>query len=140
VDKKKRIEVVIPIESAAGLRAVAGVEGRRYPLSALSSCRTRKLPDSHFMATLTAKSARPRASSSARLEARIPREFKKTLEQAAAVTGHPTSPVIFSSPCKLTRAKSWKTTSRPSFPQMSSANFVKALLALPLQIGIAGGF
>lgn len=41
------------------------------------------------MATLAAKS-RCRVPATARLEARIPREFNKSLEQAAAVTGHPT--------------------------------------------------
>lgn len=50
------------------------------------------------MATLTAKhSVRTHPASTARLEARVPRDLKKTLVQAAAVTGHSTltSFVIF---------------------------------------------
>ncbi len=50
------------------------------------------------MATLTAKqSVRAHPASTARLEARVPRDLKKTLAQAAAFTGHSTltSFVIF---------------------------------------------
>ena len=43
------------------------------------------------MATLTEKqSARMRLAPTARLEARVPRDLKKVLAQAAAVTGHST--------------------------------------------------
>jgi uncharacterized protein (DUF1778 family) len=49
------------------------------------------------MAISTAKPIRPRSAPTARLEARVSRDLKKTLEQAAAVTGHATltSFVIF---------------------------------------------
>jgi uncharacterized protein (DUF1778 family) len=49
-----------------------------------------KLPDDVSMATLTKKRLRSRARPDARLEARVSRDFKKTLEHAAAVTGHKT--------------------------------------------------
>ena len=56
-----------------------------------------KLPDTWSMRTL-AKSTRAHAITTARLEARVPRDVKKTLERAAAVAGHPTltSFVVFS--------------------------------------------
>jgi uncharacterized protein (DUF1778 family) len=81
------------------------------------------------MATLTAKSVRRRASSSARLEARIPREFKKTLEQAAAVTGHPTvtSFVLF-----VLQTSARKVLEDHQLAKLSadeSTNFVKTLLS-----------
>jgi uncharacterized protein (DUF1778 family) len=48
------------------------------------------MPDRLAMATLTRKSARSRYAPTERLEARVPRDFKKTLKQAAAITGHTT--------------------------------------------------
>ncbi|MFZ5495332.1 MAG: DUF1778 domain-containing protein [Verrucomicrobiota bacterium] len=81
------------------------------------------------MATLTAKhSVRPHLASTARLEARVPRDLKKTLAQAAAVTGHSTltSFVIFvlqSSARKIIEEhKQAKLTAE------ESAHFVEALL------------
>jgi uncharacterized protein (DUF1778 family) len=56
------------------------------------------MPDASNMATLTEKhSSRGRTAPSARLEARVPRDLKKSLAEAAAVTGHSTltSFVIF---------------------------------------------
>lgn len=87
------------------------------------------MPDTPSMATLTAKSARSRASSSARLEARIPREFKKTLEQAAAVTGHPTvtSYILFA--LQTNARKVLEDHQQAKLSADESANFVKALLA-----------
>ena len=81
------------------------------------------------MAALAAKSARSRAPSTARLEARIPREFKKTLEQAAAVTGHPTvtSFVLFALQASARKVIEEHQQARLSAEE--STNFVKALLA-----------
>jgi len=81
------------------------------------------------MATLAAKSARSRAPATARLEARIPSDLKKTLEQAAAVTGHPTvtSFVLFT-----LQAGARKVLEEHQHAKLSaeeSADFVKALLA-----------
>ncbi|HEY1793321.1 MAG TPA: DUF1778 domain-containing protein [Opitutaceae bacterium] len=81
------------------------------------------------MTALAVKSARSRAPSTARLEARIPRDFKKTLEQAAAVTGHPTvtSFVLFA-----LQASARKVIEDHQLAKLSaeeSTNFVRALLA-----------
>ena len=46
------------------------------------------LPDGLLMAIVATKSKRP--APTARLEARVPRTLKQTLEKAAAVTGHST--------------------------------------------------
>jgi len=49
------------------------------------------MPDTSNMATLTKKrSSRGRPAPTARLEARVPSDLKKTLAEAAAVTGHST--------------------------------------------------
>jgi uncharacterized protein (DUF1778 family) len=87
-----------------------------------------KLPDGGFMATLAAKS-RSRVPSTARLEARIPRDFKKTLEQAAAVTGHPTvtSFVLFALQASARRVIEEHQQAKLSAAE--STLFVKALLA-----------
>lgn len=81
------------------------------------------------MATLAAKSVRSRAPSTARLEARIPREFKKTLEQAAAVTGHPTvtSFVLFA--LQTSARKVIEEHQQAKLSAAESTNFVKSLLA-----------
>lgn len=81
------------------------------------------------MATLAAKSARSRSSSTARLEARIPRDFKKTLEQAAAVTGHPTvtSFVLFA--LQTSARKVIEEHQRAQLSAEESTSFVEALLA-----------
>lgn len=87
-----------------------------------------KLPDIDPMATLAAKS-RSRIPPTARLEARIPRDFKKTLEQAAAVTGHPTvtSFVLFA--LKASARKVIEEHQQAKLSAEESTNFVKALLA-----------
>ena len=81
------------------------------------------------MATSTAKSARSRVPSTARLEARIPREFKKTLEQAAAMTGHPTvtSFVLFTLQASARKVIEQHQQARLSAEE--STQFVKTLLA-----------
>lgn len=81
------------------------------------------------MATLAAKSARSRVPSTARLEARIPRDFKKTLEQAAAVTGHPTvtSFVLFALQASARKVIEEHQQARLSAEE--ATEFVKALLA-----------
>jgi uncharacterized protein (DUF1778 family) len=83
------------------------------------------------MASLAAKSTRSRASASARLEARIPREFKKTLEHAAAVTGHPTvtSFVLFA--LQTSAQKVIEEHRHALLSADESAQFVKVLLAPP---------
>jgi uncharacterized protein (DUF1778 family) len=89
-----------------------------------------KLPDLRFMAAVTAKSRiRVPASATARLEARIPREFKKTLEEAAAVTGHPTvtSFVLFALQASARRVIEEHRQAKLSAAE--SAHFVKALLS-----------
>ena len=88
-----------------------------------------KLPDGWVMATLTAKSARSRAPSTARLEARIPREFKKTLEQAAAVTGHPTVSSFVLFVLQTSARKVLEEHQQARLSAEESTNFVKALLA-----------
>jgi uncharacterized protein (DUF1778 family) len=87
------------------------------------------LPDSLSMATSTVKSARSHTVSMSRLEARIPRELKKTLERAAAVTGHPTltSFMIYSLQASAHRAIEEHQQARLTADE--STNFVQALLA-----------
>jgi uncharacterized protein (DUF1778 family) len=87
------------------------------------------LPDGLRMATLAAKTARPHVPSTARLEARIPRDLKKTLEQAAAVTGHPTvtSFVLFT--LQASARKVIEEHQQARLSNEDSAHFVKALLA-----------
>jgi uncharacterized protein (DUF1778 family) len=87
------------------------------------------MPDISGMAILSGKHpSRGRLSPTARLEARVPRDLKKTLVEAAAVTGHSTltSFVIFalqSSARKIIEEhKLAKLTSE------ESAHFVEALL------------
>jgi uncharacterized protein (DUF1778 family) len=80
------------------------------------------------MANAAAKS-RSRVPATARLEARIPRDFKKSLEQAAAVTGHPTvtSFVLFALQASVRRVIEEHQQAKLSAAE--SAQFVKALLA-----------
>ncbi len=81
------------------------------------------------MATLTSKSSRSHAASMSRLEARIPRELKKALERAAAVTGHPTltSFMIYSLQTSARRAIEEHQQARLTAGE--SKDFVRALLA-----------
>lgn len=83
------------------------------------------------MATLAGKSVRKRSPAMARLEARVPRDFKKTLEQAAAVTGHPTvtSYILFA--LQTSARKVIEEHQRAILSAEESTNFVKALLTPP---------
>jgi len=81
------------------------------------------------MAALAVKSARSRAPATARLEARIPREFKKTLEQAAAVTGHPTVTSFVLFILQTSARKVLEDHQQARLSAEESAHFVKALLA-----------
>ena len=83
------------------------------------------------MISLAAKSARSRSPSMARFEARVSRDFKKTLEQAAAVTGHPTvtSFVLFT--LQASARKVIEEHQRAMLSAAESTHFVKALLAPP---------
>jgi uncharacterized protein (DUF1778 family) len=83
------------------------------------------------MAGIAEKSSRSRAPSTARLEARIPRELKRTLEEAASVTGHPTvtSFVLFSLQASARKVIEEHQQARLSAEE--SRDFVKALLTPP---------
>jgi len=81
------------------------------------------------MPTLAAKSARKPSPAMARLEARIPRDFKKTLEQAAAVTGHPTVTSFVLFVLQTNARKVLEDHQQAKLSADESANFVKALLA-----------
>lgn len=87
-----------------------------------------KLPDAWNMRTL-AKSTRVHAVTTARLEARVPRDVKKTLERAAAVAGHPTltSFVVFS--LLATARKAIEEHQQAKLTSEESTTFVQALLA-----------
>lgn len=80
------------------------------------------------MATFAAKS-RSRVPVTARLEARIPRDFKKTLEQAAAVTGHPTVTSFVLSALQASARKVIEEHQQAKLSAEESTHFVKALLA-----------
>lgn len=67
----------------------------------------------------------------ARLEARVPRDFKKTLEQAAAVTGHPTVTSFILFTLQASARKVLDDHQRAKLSAAESTNFVKALLASP---------
>ena len=82
------------------------------------------------MATLTSKqSLRSHPASTARLEARVPRDLKKTLAQAAAVTGHSTltSFVIFA--LQSSARKIIEEHKLAKLTAEESTHFVEALLA-----------
>lgn len=88
-----------------------------------------KMPDGLGMATLTAKQAvRSHPASTARLEARVPRDLKKTLAQAAAFTGHSTltSFVIFA--LQTSARKIIEEHKQAKLTAEESADFVEALL------------
>jgi uncharacterized protein (DUF1778 family) len=85
-----------------------------------------KLPDGELVASLAAKS-RSRAPATARLEARIPRELKKTLEQAAAVTGHPTVTSFVLSALQASAQRVIEEHQQAKLSAEESAQFVKAL-------------
>ena len=81
------------------------------------------------MPVLRAKPVRKRSSSMARLEARVPRDFKKTLEQAAAVTGHPTvtSYILFA--LQTNARKVLEEHQQAKVSAEESTQFVRTLLA-----------
>lgn len=81
------------------------------------------------MATLTAKSTRTHAAPTARLEARIPRDLKKRLERAAAVSGHPTLTSYMIYTLQTSASKVLEEHQRAKLTADESANFVEALLA-----------
>lgn len=87
------------------------------------------MPDSARMATLTAKrSVRAPSHATARLEARVPRELKKTLALAAAVTGHSTltSFVVFA--LQSSARKIIEDHRQAKLTAEESTHFVEALL------------
>lgn len=83
------------------------------------------------MATLTVRSARSSATSSARLEARVSPDFKKTLELAAAVAGHPTLTSFMVQALQNSARKAIEDHRQVMLSGEESANFVEALLAPP---------
>ena len=89
------------------------------------------MPDCSCMATIAAKSNRLRTVPTARLEARITPDFKKTLEQAAAVTGHSTltSFVIFA--LQASAQKVIEDHRQAKLTAEESDGFVQALLSPP---------
>lgn len=89
------------------------------------------LPDGSHMATLTVKPTRSSAAATARLEARVTRDFKKTLEQAAAVTGHPTLTSFMIQALQNSARQAIEDHRQVRLSGEESANFVQALLAPP---------
>jgi len=64
-----------------------------------------------------------------RLEARVPRELKKTLERAAAVTGHPTLTSFMIYTLQASARKVIEEHQQAKLTADESVNFVQALLA-----------
>jgi uncharacterized protein (DUF1778 family) len=93
-----------------------------------SVARSGKLPDDIFMTTLTKKRLRSHAYADVRLEARVSRDFKRTLQHAAAVTGHKTlkSFLIFSLQSSASKALEDHRLAR--LTEQESKSFVQALL------------
>lgn len=79
------------------------------------------------MATLTVKSPRAHPPT-ARLEARISRDLKETLERAAAVTGHPTLTSFMIHTLQTSARQVIAEHQRAKLTAAESTNFVKALL------------
>jgi len=65
----------------------------------------------------------------ARLEARVSRELKKTLERAAAVTGHPTLTSFMIYSLQTSARKAIEEHQQAKLTADESTNFVQALLA-----------
>jgi len=63
-----------------------------------------------------------------RLEARIPRELKRTLERAAAVTGHPTLTSFMIYSLRLSARRAIEEHQQARLTADESTNFVQALL------------
>lgn len=64
-----------------------------------------------------------------RLEARIPRELKRTLERAAAVTGHPTLTSFMIYSLQMSARRAIEEHQQAKLTADESADFVQALLA-----------
>jgi uncharacterized protein (DUF1778 family) len=64
-----------------------------------------------------------------RLEARIPRELKKTLERAAAVTGHPTLTSFMIHSLQISARRAIEEHQQARLTAGESTDFVRALLA-----------
>ena len=80
------------------------------------------------MATLTAKSTRAHTPT-ARLEARIPRDLKKMLERAVAISEHPTLTSFMMHTLQTSACKVIEEHQRAKLTADESKNFVDALLA-----------
>lgn len=83
------------------------------------------------MAILAGKTSRSRTPSMSRLEARIPRELKKTLERAAAVTGHPTLTSFMIYSLQTSARKAIEEHQQATLTADGSMKFVEALLTPP---------
>lgn len=81
------------------------------------------------MATSKAKSTRAHSTPTARLEARIPRELKKTLERAAAIAGHPTLTSFMIATLQTSARKVIEEHQSAKLAADESTNFVETLLA-----------
>jgi uncharacterized protein (DUF1778 family) len=86
------------------------------------------MPDGQSMAILTAKSTHLRATPTARLEARVSRELKKTLVRAAAVTGHPTLTSFMIYSLQTSACKAIEEYQQAKLTADESASFVQMLL------------
>jgi uncharacterized protein (DUF1778 family) len=83
------------------------------------------------MAGSATPSARHRPSSTARFEARIPRELKENLERAAAVAGHPTVTGFVLSTLQDSARRVLEDHRQARLSDEDSRRFVDALLAPP---------
>lgn len=103
-------------------------DGREAGRAISKLARPGKLPDDVSMATLTKKRLRSHARPDVRLEARVSRDFKRTLQHAAAVTGHKTlkSFLIFSLQSSVSKALEDHRLAR--LTEQESKSFVQALL------------
>jgi uncharacterized protein (DUF1778 family) len=88
-----------------------------------------KLPEGAVMVTSTAKSTRSPAAATSRLEARIPRELKRTLERAAAVTGHPTLTSFMIHSLQVSARRALEEHQQAKLTADETKDFVQALLA-----------
>jgi uncharacterized protein (DUF1778 family) len=89
-----------------------------------------KLPDGSRVATAVKKSPRPRVRT-ARLEARVSRDFKDTLERAAAVTGHATLKSFLVFALQSCASKAIEDHRLARLSEDESQGFVRTLLAPP---------
>lgn len=80
------------------------------------------------MAALAKKHRRPRVGLGVRLEARVSRDFKKTLEHAAAVTGHKTLQSFLIHSLQSSASKALEDHRIARLTEEESKGFVQALL------------